>query len=52
MTAHHPLLLDRDRALFRVYESLLVALVDLNEYLYALALSQSAARSASGVTSC
>ena len=33
-------------------DALLDALVNLNEYLHALALSQCAARSASGVTRC
>ena len=50
MTAHYPQLLDQDPYRHRVDHALLDALVDLNEYLHALALSQCAARSASGVT--
>lgn len=38
MTAHHPYRLDRDPDLFHVHDALLVALVDLNEYLHTLAL--------------
>ena len=52
MTAHHPQLLKPNSHRQHVDHALLVAFDNLNEYLHALALSQCAARSASGVTAC
>ena len=52
MTTHHPKLLETNASRQRVDHLLLDALVNLNEYLHALALSQCAARSASGATPC
>ena len=52
MTAHHPQLLKTNSLRQRLDHALHVALVNLNEYLHALALSQCAARSASGATLC
>ncbi len=43
MTAHHPQLLDQDPYRHRVDHALLDALVDLNEYLHALAFPMRAA---------
>ena len=52
MTAHHPQLLKPNAYRQRIDHALLDALVNLNEYLHALALSQCAARLASGVIPC
>lgn len=52
MTAQHSQLLKRSFHRQRIDHALLDALVNLNEYLHALALSQCAGRSASGVTRC
>ena len=50
MTAHHPQHLKPNACRQHVDHALLDALDNLNDYLHALALSQCAARSASGVT--
>lgn len=52
MTADHSHLLKPNSSRPRIDHTLLDALVNLNEYPHALALSQCATRSASGVTRC
>ncbi len=52
MTAHHPQILKLNSSRQRIDHALLDAVVNLTEYLHALAFPQCAGRSASGPTPC